>query len=154
MAPEPAQPTLAGGAPDVTPGAHHTGRRQSGWATSFEHGILCRPAHEEAVEVSFCPLSREAHGPGGSAPFCVRMPLVRRPGIPLPLALLFFRGGVTKKDRSLGVKHPYAQAFFPKSLSMYSGRDPENDSWTPPSLREHLLESRQDFLKGDWVHLA
>ena len=92
----------AGGAPDVTPGALHTGRRQTGWATSFEHGILCHNAHEEAAEVFFYLLPCEVHGPGGSAPYRVWMGFVQTPGIPLPLALSFFRGGVTAKGRPKG----------------------------------------------------
>ena len=96
MAPEPEQPTLAGGAPDVTPGAHPTGRRPSGWATSFEHWILCPQAHEEAAEALFYLLPSEDHGPGGSAPRRVWIRSVQTPGIPLPLALFFFRGGVTR----------------------------------------------------------
>jgi len=95
LAPEQAQPTPAGGAPEVTPGARHTGRRQSGWATSFEHGILCRTPHEEAVEASFYLLPCEDLGPGGSAPDRVWMRFFQTPKIPLPLALSFFRGGVT-----------------------------------------------------------
>ena len=109
LAPQQAQPPTAGGAPDVTPGALHTGRRQSGWATSFEHGILCHNAHEEAAEAFFYLLPCEVHGPGGSAPDRVCMGFVQTPGIPLPLALLFFRGGVTtqteprrRKDPSIG----------------------------------------------------
>ena len=95
MAPEPAQPTTPGGAPDVTPGAHHTGRRQSGWATSFEHGILCHTAHEEAAEAFFYQQPTEDHGPGGSALVRVWRKSIQTPGIPLPLAPSFFRGGVT-----------------------------------------------------------
>jgi hypothetical protein len=95
VAPQQAQPTTPGGAPDVTPGARHTGRRQTGWATSFEHGILCPTAHEEAAEALFYLLPSEDHGPGGSAPRRVWIRSVQTPGIPLPLALFFFRGGVT-----------------------------------------------------------
>jgi len=95
MAPEPPQQPTAGGAPDVTPGARHTGRRQSGWATSFEHGILCPTAHEEAVEALFSLLPCEALGPGSSALPHVWMGSLQTPGIPLPLALSLFRGGVT-----------------------------------------------------------
>jgi len=78
-----------------TPGAHHTGRRQSGWATSFEHGILCHIAHEEAAEALFCLLPTEALGPVGSALVHVWRKSIQTPGIPLPLSLNFFRGGVT-----------------------------------------------------------
>jgi hypothetical protein len=85
-----------------TPGARHAGRRQSGWATSFEHGILCPTAHEEAVEVSFYQQPTEDHGPGGSAPHRVWLGSVQTPGIPLPLALPFFRGGVTGERRQRG----------------------------------------------------
>jgi hypothetical protein len=62
--------------------------------------------------------------------------------------------GITKKDRSFGPKHAQAPVFLSKSLSTFSGRTPENDSRTLPSLREHLLEDRQDLSKGGWVHLA
>ena len=34
-------------------------------------------------------------GPGGSPSSCLRLLHFRRPGTPLPLALFFFRGGVT-----------------------------------------------------------
>jgi hypothetical protein len=68
--------------------------RQSGWATSFERGILCHVAHEEAAEVSFYQLPCEVYGPGGSGFNRVQMLFSRMLGIPLPLALRFFRGGV------------------------------------------------------------
>ncbi len=104
----------AGGAPDVTPGALHTGRRQTGWATSFEHGILCQNAHEEAVEVFFYLLPCEVHGPGGSAPPRVWMRFFQTPGIPLPLALFLFQRG-----RYLGKGNKRANPTFSRPLELF-----------------------------------
>ena len=73
---------------------------------------LSAQAHEEAAEAFIYLLPCEVFGPGGSAPDRVRMGFVQTPGISLPLALLFFRGGVTllaltrgPKPASVGRRH-------------------------------------------------